>query len=90
MEIGAFPGVIQFKAVMELESAVCAETQRAHEIPYDVVVESELSEETDRYGTLATVARQQGLVRTDETVTLRARSLFTVTMPLSMTWPSMA
>jgi 3-oxoacyl-[acyl-carrier protein] reductase len=34
----------------------------------DLLVESELSEETDRYGTLATVARQQGLVHTEETV----------------------
>ena len=34
----------------------------------DLLVESELSEETDRYGTLATVARQQGMVHTEETV----------------------
>jgi 3-oxoacyl-[acyl-carrier protein] reductase len=34
----------------------------------DLLVESELSEETDRYGALATVARQQGLVHTEETV----------------------
>ncbi len=34
----------------------------------DLLVESELSEETDRYGVLATVARQQGLVHTEETV----------------------
>ncbi len=34
----------------------------------DLLVESELSDETDRYGALATVARQQGLVRTEETV----------------------
>jgi 3-oxoacyl-[acyl-carrier protein] reductase len=34
----------------------------------DLLVESELSEETDRYGSLATVARQQGLVHTEETV----------------------
>jgi 3-oxoacyl-[acyl-carrier protein] reductase len=34
----------------------------------DLLVESDLSEETDRYGTLATVARQQGLVHTEETV----------------------
>jgi len=34
----------------------------------DLLVESELSEETDRYGTLATVARQSGLVHTEETV----------------------
>ncbi len=34
----------------------------------DLLVESELSAETDRYGTLATVARQQGLVHTEETV----------------------
>lgn len=33
----------------------------------DLLVESELSEETDRYGVLATVARQQGLVHTEET-----------------------
>jgi 3-oxoacyl-[acyl-carrier protein] reductase len=33
----------------------------------DLLVESELSEETDRYGALATVARQQGLVHTEET-----------------------
>ena len=34
----------------------------------DLLVESELSEETDRYGALETVARQQGLVHTEETV----------------------
>jgi 3-oxoacyl-[acyl-carrier protein] reductase len=34
----------------------------------DLLVESELSEETDRYGALATAARQQGLVHTEETV----------------------
>ncbi|HEX3057288.1 MAG TPA: SDR family NAD(P)-dependent oxidoreductase [Gaiellaceae bacterium] len=34
----------------------------------DLLVESELTEETDRYGTLATVARRQGLVHTEETV----------------------
>ena len=34
----------------------------------DLLVESELSEDTDRYGALATVARQQGLVHTEETV----------------------
>jgi 3-oxoacyl-[acyl-carrier protein] reductase len=34
----------------------------------DLLVESELSENTDRYGPLATVARQQGLVHTEETV----------------------
>jgi 3-oxoacyl-[acyl-carrier protein] reductase len=34
----------------------------------DLLVESELSEATDRYGSLATVARQQGLVHTEETV----------------------
>src|SRR6201986_5543138 len=34
----------------------------------DLLVESELSEDTDRYGALATVARQQGLVPTEETV----------------------
>src|SRR5436305_9378659 len=34
----------------------------------DLLVESELSEETDRYGALATVARQQGLVHTEQTV----------------------
>ncbi len=33
----------------------------------DLLVESELSEETDRYGVLATVARQQGMVHTEET-----------------------
>src|SRR6478609_4687546 len=31
----------------------------------DLLVESQLSEETDRYGALATVARQQGLVHTE-------------------------
>ena len=31
----------------------------------DLLVESELSEETDDYGPLATVARQQGLVGTE-------------------------
>jgi 3-oxoacyl-[acyl-carrier protein] reductase len=34
----------------------------------DLLVESELSADTDRYGTLATVARQQGLVHTEATV----------------------
>jgi 3-oxoacyl-[acyl-carrier protein] reductase len=34
----------------------------------DLLVESALSEETDRYGVLATVARQQGMVHTEETV----------------------
>ncbi|HUZ97763.1 MAG TPA: SDR family NAD(P)-dependent oxidoreductase [Gaiellaceae bacterium] len=34
----------------------------------DLLVESQLSEETDRYGSLATVARQQGLVHTEETM----------------------
>jgi len=34
----------------------------------DLLVESELTEETDRYGVLATVARQQGMVHTEETV----------------------
>ncbi|MBV8257215.1 MAG: SDR family NAD(P)-dependent oxidoreductase, partial [Actinobacteria bacterium] len=34
----------------------------------DLLVESELSEDTDRYGTLATVARQSGMVHTEETV----------------------
>jgi len=34
----------------------------------DLLVESQLSEETDRYGALATVARQQGMVHTEETV----------------------
>src|SRR2546423_4493158 len=34
----------------------------------DLLVESERTEETDRYGPLATVARQQGLVHTEETV----------------------
>lgn len=34
----------------------------------DLLVESQLSEETDRYGSLATVARQRGLVHTEETV----------------------
>jgi 3-oxoacyl-[acyl-carrier protein] reductase len=34
----------------------------------DLLVESELSDETDRYGALATVARQQGMVHTEETV----------------------
>ena len=33
----------------------------------DLLVESQLSAETDRYGALATVARQQGLVRTEAT-----------------------
>jgi 3-oxoacyl-[acyl-carrier protein] reductase len=34
----------------------------------DILVESELSEETDRWGALATVARTQGMVHTEETV----------------------
>jgi len=34
----------------------------------DLLVESELTEDTDRYGTLATVARQSGIVHTEETV----------------------
>jgi 3-oxoacyl-[acyl-carrier protein] reductase len=33
----------------------------------DILVESELSDETDSYGTLATVARTQGLVHSEET-----------------------
>jgi 3-oxoacyl-[acyl-carrier protein] reductase len=33
----------------------------------DILVESELSEETDQWGSLATVARAQGLVRTEST-----------------------
>ena len=33
----------------------------------DILVESELSEETDRWGSLATVARAQGLVKTEST-----------------------
>src|SRR3954463_8611000 len=33
----------------------------------DLLVESDLSEETDAYGPLATVARQQGLVHTEST-----------------------
>jgi 3-oxoacyl-[acyl-carrier protein] reductase len=33
----------------------------------DLLVESELSEKSDRYGPLATVARRQGLVHTEET-----------------------
>ena len=33
----------------------------------DLLVESDLSEDTDAYGPLATVARQQGLVRTEST-----------------------
>src|SRR3954447_21501873 len=33
----------------------------------DLLVESELSEDTDAYGPLATVARQQGLVHTEST-----------------------
>jgi 3-oxoacyl-[acyl-carrier protein] reductase len=34
----------------------------------DLLVESQLSDATDRYGALATFARQQGLVHTEETV----------------------
>ncbi|HEY2372762.1 MAG TPA: SDR family NAD(P)-dependent oxidoreductase [Gaiellaceae bacterium] len=34
----------------------------------DLLVESELTEETDRYGVLAAVARRQGMVHTEETV----------------------
>jgi 3-oxoacyl-[acyl-carrier protein] reductase len=34
----------------------------------DILVESELSEETDAWGSLATVARAQGLVKTESTV----------------------
>jgi 3-oxoacyl-[acyl-carrier protein] reductase len=34
----------------------------------DLLLESQLSEDTDRYGALATVARRQGLVHTEETV----------------------
>ena len=34
----------------------------------DLLVESELSEETDRYGPLAAAARQSGMVHTEETV----------------------
>src|SRR5262245_2836663 len=34
----------------------------------DILVESELSEDTDAWGTLASVARTQGMVHTEETV----------------------
>ena len=34
----------------------------------DILVESELSEDTDRWGALATAARSQGMVHTEETV----------------------
>jgi 3-oxoacyl-[acyl-carrier protein] reductase len=34
----------------------------------DILVESEISEETDRWGSLATAARTEGLVHTEETV----------------------
>ena len=34
----------------------------------DILVESELSEETDSWGALATAARAQGMVHTEETV----------------------
>src|SRR3954453_2801138 len=34
----------------------------------DLLVEAELSDATDRYGALATGARQQGMVHTEETV----------------------
>src|SRR5215467_14126550 len=34
----------------------------------DILVESELSEETDRWGALATAARSQGMVHTEEAV----------------------
>jgi 3-oxoacyl-[acyl-carrier protein] reductase len=34
----------------------------------DILIESEISEETDRWGSLATAARTQGLVHTEETV----------------------
>src|SRR5205809_7461775 len=34
----------------------------------ELLVESQLSEETDRYGELATAARTQGMVHTEETV----------------------
>ena len=34
----------------------------------DILVESELSEDTDSWGALATAARTQGLVHTEETV----------------------
>src|SRR5262245_30739752 len=34
----------------------------------DILVESELSDDTDRWGALATAARAQGLVHTEQTV----------------------
>jgi 3-oxoacyl-[acyl-carrier protein] reductase len=34
----------------------------------DILIESELSEDTDRWGALATVARAQGMVHTEQTV----------------------
>ena len=50
----------------------------------DILVESELSEETDSWGALATAARAQGMVHTEETVeeirrSAAARSPFAVT-----------
>jgi len=50
------------------EDALTLARAGADVVVADLLVESQLSEDTDRFGALATVARQQGLVHTEETV----------------------
>jgi len=50
------------------EDALTLARAGADVVVADLLVESELSEGTDRYGPLATVARQQGMVHTEATV----------------------
>jgi 3-oxoacyl-[acyl-carrier protein] reductase len=50
------------------EDALTLARAGADVVVADLLVESQLSEDTDRFGVLATVARQQGLVHTEETV----------------------
>ena len=50
------------------EDALTLARAGADVVVADLLVESQLSEDTDRFGALATVARQQGLVYTEETV----------------------
>jgi 3-oxoacyl-[acyl-carrier protein] reductase len=49
------------------EDALTLARAGADVVVADILVESELSEETDRWGSLATVARAQGLVHTEST-----------------------
>jgi 3-oxoacyl-[acyl-carrier protein] reductase len=50
------------------EDALTLARAGADVVVADLLVESQLSEDTDRFGALATVARQQGLVHTEETM----------------------